>query len=246
MKLLLELGNSRLKAGLMTRNQLDYLGAYDYDDVEALSIEEALDFDEEIDSVYLCSVGQAELETKLIQKIKTEYGIFPHVLMTEPECCQIVCGYENFKQFGVDRWMAILGAAAYSTKPFFIVDAGTAIKVDVVVDGKHHGGFITPGLSLMRESLSLKTQNIELGMPSDTQQDLLAKNTQNAIHGGTLFMVVSYLNSLLDNLEQETGRKFTCIGTGGDFGLIGPLLNADFDYIEDLTLQGMVEVIKSV
>ena len=41
---------------------------------------------------------------------------------------------------GVDRWLAILGAAKLTDKPFAVIDAGTAVTVDFVADGQHLGG----------------------------------------------------------------------------------------------------------
>ena len=51
-------------------------------------------------------------------------------------------------------------AAAFSQSngPCLIIDSGTAFTLDVInEEGLHLGGFILPGLRLMRESLVSKT-----------------------------------------------------------------------------------------
>ena len=71
-------------------------------------------------------------------------------------------GYEDIAQLGVDRWAAIVGAYTHFGSAVCIVDAGTAVTVDLVRDGgRHLGGLIVPGLQLMRSSLEQDTEDIE-------------------------------------------------------------------------------------
>ena len=56
----------------------------------------------------------------------------------------------------------MLAAFNQSNGPCLILDSGTAFTLDVInEEGLHLGGFILPGLGLMRESLVSKT---ELGL----------------------------------------------------------------------------------
>ncbi|PLA74222.1 type III pantothenate kinase [Hydrogenovibrio sp. SC-1] len=249
MNIFIELGNTSLKLATSLKDRYQYIGTLKYgSDVEdTLSNILELDLDV-VDNVYVCSVAKPELNARVTQYIQTSFQVYPTFLTTQPESCGIVCGYEQFDTLGVDRWMAIIGSCAHSNQPTIIVDAGTALTVDMVIDKKHYGGFIVPGLGLMKGSLfkntaipEMKNENLE----SVAQMGLLAKDTESAISGGTLFMVSAFLNSLIENLESETGRRFKCIGTGGDFETILPMLDKPFEVINDLTLLGMVEMIES-
>lgn len=248
MLIFFELGNTQLKAATINKGTYRFLGNVKHDAILSGEFIESFNLDEQNPSaVYVSSVAPSELNATLTELIQQYFKVYPTFLATQPSCCGIKCGYERFDQFGVDRWMAILGACSGSSKPTFIVDAGTALTVDAVIDKKHIGGFIVPGLGLMRDSLLRNTALNEQSLVLEPAQDgLLAKDTAGGVMGGTLYMVGSYLNSLISDLELETGRKFDCIGTGGDFLSLKPVLDKPYTYIEDLTLRGMKEVIESL
>lgn len=249
MSLLLELGNTRLKASLLTKKSYEYLGSFSASWLEKESLVELLGIESvRLSRVFIASVGNAHLEYLLSSKVKTELEIFPHVIETQPECCGVLNGYDNYKQLGVDRWLAMIGACSKTSKPTLIIDAGTAITVDVVLEKKHLGGLIVPGLGLQHASLAKSTQKLSLTELSSLSHsdNLLGSNTASGIHGGCLYMTTAYINQLVGDLENETGRLFDCIGTGGDFLTLKPLLEKSFEYIEDLTLLGMAEIVKKV
>lgn len=246
MNIFIELGNTSLKLASSLKNRYQYIGSYKHhSDIESVFCEIS-DLDP-VDNVYVCSVANPELNAKLTQYIQQSYQVYPTFLTTQPESCGIVCGYGQFETLGVDRWMAIIGACAHSNQPTIIVDAGTALTIDMVIDKKHHGGFIVPGLRLMKGSLFNNTAIPEMDdhFESVSEMGLLATDTASAITGGTLFMVSAFLNTLIENLESETGRRFKCIGTGGDFETLLPMLDKPFEVINDLTLLGMIEMIQS-
>ncbi|MBD3612348.1 MAG: type III pantothenate kinase [Hydrogenovibrio crunogenus] len=248
MLIFFELGNSQLKAATILKGNYQFLGSVRHDAILSGEFIESFNLNEQNPTaVYVSSVAPSQLNAALTEVIQQHFKLYPTFLATQPSCCGIECGYEKFDQFGVDRWMAILGACSGSNKPTFIVDAGTALTVDAVIDKKHIGGFIVPGLGLMRDSLLKNTALSEQSLVLQSVQDgLLAKDTAGGVMGGTLYMLGSYLNSLLVDLELETGRKFDCIGTGGDFLSLKPVLDKPYNYVEDLTLRGMKEVIESL
>lgn len=248
MLIFFELGNSQLKAATILKGNYQFLGSVRHDAILSGEFIESFNLNEQNPTaVYVSSVAPSQLNAALTEIIQQHFKLYPTFLATQPSCCGIECGYEKFDQFGVDRWMAILGACSGSNKPIFIVDAGTALTVDAVIDKKHIGGFIVPGLGLMRDSLLKNTALSEQSLVLESAQDgLLAKDTAGGVMGGTLYMLGSYLNSLLADLELETGRKFDCIGTGGDFLSLKPVLDKPYNYVEDLTLRGMKEVIESL
>lgn len=248
MKIFFELGNSRLKAAKYESDRYDFMGAVDKSLIESGEFVKALHLDElqNVENIYFCSVASAEDSSSLLEALKQTFQCYPTELSTQPKCCAIQNGYDEFDQLGVDRWMSILSASAGTSKPIVVVSAGTAMTVDAIVDKQHLGGFIVPGLWLMRQSLAVNTARLEVfDSPNEQELTLLATSTENAILGGTLYMAASYINALIKELESETGRKFDCIGTGGDFKALESLLDKPFSYVEDLTLQGMVKVTES-
>lgn len=249
MSLLLELGNTRLKAGLLNKKSYEFLGSFSATWLEKESLVEMLGIENiKLTRVFLASVGNTHLESLLINKIKTELEIFPHLIESQPECCGVLNGYEDYKQLGVDRWLAMIGACGTGSRPTVIVDAGTAITIDVVLDKRHMGGLIVPGIGMQHSSLANSAQKLPLTHLLQVSETgtLLGNNTASCIHGGCLYMTSAYINQLITDVEVETGRVYECIGTGGDFLTLKPLLDKKFDYVEDLTLLGMAEMIKKV
>lgn len=247
MKIFIELGNTSIKVAVSINGIYKLLGSVKHHAKVSESLNETFDIDtDEVSQVYVCSVANVSINAELTQYIHQTFQVYPTFLATQPESCGIKCGYERFENFGVDRWMAIIGACGHTSQPTIIVDAGTALTIDVVVDKQHQGGFIVPGLGVLRESLFENTAIPRSSMTLDEiPEGLLAKDTDNAIMGGTLYMLSAFINTLLENLETETGRRFRCIGTGGDFETLKPMLDNQFEVIDDLTLLGMVEIIQS-
>ena len=63
--------------------------------------------------------------------------------------CGLRNGYRDPAQLGVDRWLAMCAAWQQFPGSLCVVDAGTAVTIDVVAaDGAHSGGLILPGVCL--------------------------------------------------------------------------------------------------
>ena len=102
---------------------------------------------------------------------------------------------------GVDRWLAMVCAAEKTQKAFFVMDVGTAITVDFVVNGQHLGGWITPGFQVMKQALVNSTKKVyandeiptTLTVGNDTEE-CVATGCYAAVHGVYL-SAVDYLSS---------------------------------------------------
>lgn len=77
-------------------------------------------------------------------------------------------GYADYQRLGMDRWLAIIGAYQLARGACLVLDLGTAITADYVnAAGEHLGGYICPGLPLMRGLLRTHTQRIRYEDPVD-------------------------------------------------------------------------------
>jgi type III pantothenate kinase len=92
--------------------------------------------------------------------------------------------YEDPATLGADRWAALIGARALSNTNTLIINAGTATTIDLLgANGVHYGGWILPGLSLMRESLQSNTAQLPLATRSGEHSGF-GVSTNSAIIGG--------------------------------------------------------------
>lgn len=169
----------------------------------------------------------------------TNLGLNPRFAVSEPFCRGLVNGYQQPEKLGVDRWLAILAAREKAAKAFVVVDSGSAITVDLVTSqGEHLGGYIAPGLRLMREALVSRTSAIKLGQIGYPDNDFPGRNTVSAIKSAEQAMIaglVAHAREILRNYDSQDASLWI---TGGDGEWLAAMLK-DGTYVEDLVLDGL-------
>ncbi|MEM1090309.1 MAG: type III pantothenate kinase [Pseudomonadota bacterium] len=145
----------------------------------------------------------------------------------------VVNSYADPQQMGADRWIAMLGAASLCRGAFAVVDAGTALTVDVVGDdGQHRGGWILPGRALMHRSLSRGTAAVR---PDLIDSDgAFGQDTRTCVAGGVSAAVLGALQ-LLDRQLPPDCQLLVCGGDGRWLSQHLPRAR----YEADLVLQGL-------
>lgn len=127
---------------------------------------------------------------------------FPDVLLTSD--------YDT-SALGSDRWVALLGwlAQGSSEKPVMVIDAGTAVTIDVLAGSHHQGGWIMPGYRTWFDSLLGNTQ-MRFNQP-ERPQLTSGKNTADAVAN-------AWLESLAGIVERQRSRRpgLVVAVTGGD------------------------------
>ncbi len=164
-----------------------------------------------------CVAGSAA-EQALARWVQQHWSVQPEILRSSAQLLGVSNAYSDPAQFGDDRWAALLGAHSQYDDPVCIIDAGTAITVDLLgADGVHRGGRILPGLSMMREALLEGAAGIE-----NTEGDpvLFATNTADAVSSGTLHMLRAALIEVVESARRCLGNSMKIIITGGMSGLI--------------------------
>lgn len=253
--LFIDIGNSRIKLATLDKRNYDSLGAFSIsvcEDVDSLR-EQLESYEIQPDHVYISSVSDGATEQVFNEAISQCWALLPIMMQSQIQCCGIANGYKQPHALGVDRWMAIMGASSMTKKNFLVIDAGTAITVDAVAEGKHLGGLIVPGIRSMRDALSKDTAQLQKPLDigafsekGDAETAGLATDTATAIYGGTLYMASSYLNALVFDLQHSHSCRFELFLTGGDAPLLLELINGPVEYVEDLVLAGMVHVKESI
>ena len=209
MKLLIDVGNTRIKWRINGTSELFSSPVLSSDFSEWLIRNNA-----ELDAVAISSVQSRQCNASLIElfeKFELEYWF----AKSDSESLGLISAYSNPKNLGVDRWLAMLALWHRLKTGFMVVDAGTAITIDLVGnDGKHLGGFILPGLSMQRqallgESLVLKGQVDEVLSPSLS----LGVDTDEAIDNGILASTVALIQRLIAENDSWLAHMFF---TGGD------------------------------
>ena len=233
MKLLIDMGNSRLKWAV-------------WQDAKLITGSALLN--EHIDLALLFSSWQSLTPTQvllscvsanqLLDTVKSAVHELWSVDVTEARSVAEGFGVKNAyakpETLGVDRWLALIAARSLYDGALCVVDCGTAITIDLLAaDGEHLGGFISAGIGLMKQALVRGTSALPL---VNSQHDVqVANSTQAAIHSGTVLAVVG----LIEKVLAGENKNFQLVLTGGDAELIAPLLNVRSVINKDLVLHGL-------
>ncbi|MDR2692950.1 MAG: type III pantothenate kinase [Chitinispirillales bacterium] len=158
----------------------------------------------------------------------------------------VVFKYDDPNTLGADRVCNALACAAlFKGKSCIIIDAGTAITVDCLPDGKvFEGGAILPGCAMQFWALHAKTDALPL-FDIETDIDtpghtLPSVSTAECIASGVLYGTAGAVDRCVDECLRicNGNNNVSIIATGGGWGLIEPLVKHEITVIPNLTLTG--------
>ena len=149
-------------------------------------------------------------------------------------------GYDNPALLGVDRWLAVLAAAHIEgVSQAVVADCGSAITIDVLKGDQHLGGYIAPGLRLMRESLLGKTSRV--GSAGGVESELVpGSSTSQAVGNGVALMAAAFVAQACQRFVGDGGRWLLLL-TGGDAEVLQAHLGLDIEVrlLDELVLDGL-------
>ncbi len=120
------------------------------------------------------------------------------------------------QETGVDRVLSVAAAYEQMGKACVVVDAGTAITINLCDDdGNFVGGSIAPGASLMFKSLHEQTAQLPQ-VSFDIPTSAIGKNTSDAIRSGVYHGIRGMVKELVEAYATEVGNWPDVIATGGD------------------------------
>jgi pantothenate kinase type III len=137
---------------------------------------------------------------------------------------------------GMDRLANGVAAWARARRACAVVDAGTALTVDVVDRrGDFVGGLIAPGPSLQARSLHEHTALLPEIAPRRAGR-AIGRDTTEAIAAGIHLGLAGLVKEALARVRRELGTRPRVYGTGGAIALLSDLVD---EVIPALTLEGI-------
>ena len=154
--------------------------------------------------------------------------------------------YATPQTLGADRLAAAVGAAALRPgQATLIVDAGTALKCDLVTaDGTYHGGSIGPGLSMRLRALHEFTGRLpllELPYP-DATIPLTGDSTTGSLLSGVVNGTVAEISGFIAQYQQQYPGLGVLL-TGGDAAFLAARLPACIFVVPELVLLGLNRIL---
>ncbi|MBB4603358.1 type III pantothenate kinase [Hymenobacter luteus] len=159
----------------------------------------------------------------------------------------IANAYATPHTLGADRLAAAVGAAwLLPGRNVVIVDAGTAIKCDLV-EGGHtfRGGSIAPGLAMRFQALHTFTGRLPLvsHLPNvEASVPLTGTDTESAIRSGVVNGAVAEVRGLLADYEAQY-PGLAVVLAGGDAAFFRARLKGPIFVIPELVLIGLHRIL---
>lgn len=150
---------------------------------------------------------------------------------TDYEQLPVTVDVEQPERVGLDRLLDAVGLLAQQdlTYPVIVIDAGSAVTIDLVDAGPiFRGGAILPGLRLMAEALHRYTAKLPLieicerlpATPGRSTEAAMTSGIHAAVIGAVLYLCRQYV-------VKQT--KASVVLTGGDARVLAPGLGSALD-----------------
>lgn len=244
--LLIDVGNTRLKSAILNNNELHVNSPVVHTKNSASKICRQLLEAQQPTISYISSVLDSNFEHSVKEYCHSSQ-IQVAFMQSTAEAFGLRNAYQVPEKLGVDRFVAMLGALDLGilSEAKIIVDAGTALTIDIVLkNGKHLGGTITPGLQAMFTSLHRNTQLdqqsvIDYGL---YKKRFYADNSEDAIILGTLNTFIAGIKHTIEQTIEHITSDVSIILTGGDAEFIAQGLELDCQVYPDLVLRGLQKI----
>ncbi|MHB1057987.1 MAG: type III pantothenate kinase [Rhodanobacter sp.] len=239
MRLLLDLGNTRLKWALQAQPD-GWLarGAVDWQEGAATELESAWTGLPRPGRVIAASVVDAVREAQVTAVAEHLFACTPHWLRTPASACGVHNAYAEPGRLGVDRFLAMVAAHADGHAPCVLAGVGTALTLDALAaDGRHLGGLIAPGPFLMQQSLLGATARVRPERPGEILE--LADNTADAVASGCWQAAAALIERFATRTAPRFGTAPGLILGGGDAARLQPLLSMPARLSQDGVLRGL-------
>ncbi|EKE67200.1 type III pantothenate kinase [Gallaecimonas xiamenensis] len=232
--LLVEVGNSYLKAALGTQDGIRPLGRFAHEELDMLT---AL-LPRNLEQLLFASVSQ-EGVAEALHRFAERQGLRCQRVISEAEAFGLRSAYGEPWRLGVDRWLAML-AGFHSTKgACLVLDIGTAATADLVAaNGQHLGGWIAPGFRMMTQAVLSGTAKVA-DLASGEGELVFGPNTGLGLHHGCQAMVSGFVKEAVLLAEQQLGQRPAVLLTGGGLRHLPPSLLAQGEVRTDLVLEGL-------
>ncbi len=213
----LDVGNSRIKWRQIRHESLELINegfVLKFPDLRMLP-----ELQCSVKMVRICSVRGAEVNTQLKDWVNASYGLDLQLAEVTQSCGGVTNQYKEVSRLGIDRWLALLAAYKRTAGACVVIDAGTAFTIDLLdMKGLHLGGYILPGLKLMRSSLE-STTAIRLTPDYIGRPQTTGHSTDQAVSNGTLTALLAMICQLMNSIHsQQVATKVYF--TGGDAELL--------------------------
>jgi len=234
--LCIDIGNTSISYCYVKNNQLEKLNRISNSD--NLFKEISRDKTENIDLLLLCSV--VPKLTSVIFKYAKSKKLNIYEINYKSNYIKLLVN--NPSEVGNDRICNVAAIKKLYNSPSIIIDFGTATTYDITnKDGNFIGGAIAPGIDVSANYLIKKTALLKETI-YQFPRNIIGKNTQENIQSGVMYGGLESVKGMIKLIKNEMKVNLNIIVTGGFGKIISSHLDIKHDYIEKLTIRGMLDI----
>ena len=191
--------------------------------------------------VRAANVAGTGISAALQDAVGAQFGLAVEFARVEHRRAGVTCAYSDIAKLGVDRWLAVLAAYQRSRRAALIVDCGSAVTLDLVDNGGQHlGGYILPGLELMRRALFKDTDAVKVPQALQAGMSLApGRDTDSAVNRGLPLMVLGAVDRAYQILVAAGSAEPLLWLTGGDGPFFSSVCAVPHQLVPELVLDGL-------
>jgi len=234
LKLIIDIGNTAVKAALFEAKQL--ITSTVFNDC---TLQNILVFTgkQTISETIISSVKLVDSDLKQI----IQY--FDAHLLNESTLLPITIDYETPSTLGKDRIAALVGASfLFPNQDILVLDAGTCLTIDFINKRKiYKGGRISLGIAMRYKALNQFTSNLPLCEFSDSSM-IMGYDTSSSIISGVQQGILAEVREII-NIYKMENKDTIIIVTGGDCFFFETELKSSIFAYPFLIMEGLNEIL---
>lgn len=248
--LLMDVGNSRIKWGVLEDGDIRRTGHISQDGISERGLQAlTTKLPRRIDDVFVSNVAGNTFATRLSGVVGLHCECDVRFARSARRGWGVTNSYTQPRRMGVDRWVAMVGAWAEVQGACLVVDCGTAVTIDALdSDGQHLGGQIIPGVGTMANALASATSDIPSVRPAPgrggADLGMFGRNTAAAVREGAQNAVTGAVDRAIRTLQSNAYEPVVVL-TGGDSSRILNALCEPPLHRPHLVLQGLARMLDS-
>jgi len=257
LNLIIDIGNTRIKAGLFRQNELKHFFVFEIHPNKSLSkeLQHSSDdtFERTAETFFAAnlfkkySVKQCILATvvdKIEPFINRIKGETQTLLFTSEVPTPLINRYKSIHTLGSDRLAAAVGGSfLIPNKNVLVIDAGTCIKYNFVNNNEYIGGAISPGLQMRFNALHTFTSRLPLLELDENFDTLIGTNTNESILSGIEIGAIAEAEGFIGKYKHLY-PDLNVVLTGGDTNFFEKRLKSPIFTDSFLILKGLNRILE--
>ena len=241
MKLLIDVGNTRLKWALWNGTRLGRIAVLTHKAAGSLDFAALWKNVETVQSIWVASVAAPALNTTLSSALRARFGRKPRFVRSAAQACGVRNAYPQPERLGIDRFLSLIAVHAQAPVATVIAGCGTALTLDALAaDGTHLGGLIAPAPKLMQSALRAGTA--QLRVPANARIVEFADATGDAIQSGTWLAAVALVERFAARAAARFQTTPSLVLAGGAAARLGQRLTLPHRIDNALVLRGLAQL----